>query len=69
MHVDVLADVIGLNNLSLPAVSEPGIVLVISSDSVWGEKKKKREGGNKRVSYATRNVRVQHCVESSPYYV
>ena len=37
MHVDVLADVIGLNNLSLPAVSEASIVLIISSDGVWGE--------------------------------
>lgn len=48
MQVDVLADVIGLNNLSLPAISEPGIVLVISSDSVWGksyDQERERGGG------------------------
>ena len=53
MQVDVLADVIGLNNLSLPAVSEPGIVLVISSDSVWGKSYDQERGGaiTKRVRY------------------
>ena len=36
VHVDVLADVVGLNDLSLPAVSETSVVLVVAGDGICG---------------------------------
>ena len=36
VHVDVLADVVGLDDLSLPAVSETSVVLVVAGDGICG---------------------------------
>ena len=36
VHVDVLANVVGLDDLSLPAVSETSVVLVVAGNGICG---------------------------------